>query len=166
MIWGIIAVTSLIAMALSVYQLTRPGMLFGLSEYDDGVYFGSAIRLIHGARPYRDFVLVHPPGFELLASPVALLSRAIGTRDAMAVLRLCMPLVAAVNVLLAGALIRHRGRLSTLVGAGLMAVFPAEVGATHTAMLERSEEHTSELQSQSNLVCRLLLEKKKSSYIL
>src|SRR5438270_7630545 len=28
-------------------------------------------------------------------------------------------------------------------------------------VLERSEEHTSELQSQSNLVCRLLLEKKK-----
>src|SRR2546427_7225799 len=27
----------------------------------------------------------------------------------------------------------------------------------------RSEEHTSELQSQSNLVCRLLLEKKKNS---
>src|SRR2546427_7895197 len=32
----------------------------------------------------------------------------------------------------------------------------------HKEMLcERSEEHTSELQSQSNLVCRLLLEKKK-----
>src|SRR2546427_8645489 len=29
----------------------------------------------------------------------------------------------------------------------------------------RSEEHTSELQSQSNLVCRLLLEKKKTNYI-
>src|SRR2546427_6368918 len=29
--------------------------------------------------------------------------------------------------------------------------------------LERSEEHTSELQSQSNLVCRLLLEKKKKN---
>src|SRR2546427_8141458 len=29
--------------------------------------------------------------------------------------------------------------------------------------LERSEEHTSELQSQSNLVCRLLLEKKKKA---
>src|SRR6266478_3155718 len=29
------------------------------------------------------------------------------------------------------------------------------------AVMERSEEHTSELQSQSNLVCRLLLEKKK-----
>src|SRR2546430_13662465 len=31
--------------------------------------------------------------------------------------------------------------------------------------LERSEEHTSELQSQSNLVCRLLLEKKKQTRI-
>src|SRR5256886_9167686 len=29
----------------------------------------------------------------------------------------------------------------------------------------RSEEHTSELQSQSNLVCRLLLEKKKHQYV-
>src|SRR2546427_1809188 len=29
---------------------------------------------------------------------------------------------------------------------------------------DRSEEHTSELQSQSNLVCRLLLEKKKKQY--
>src|SRR5256885_4326538 len=30
---------------------------------------------------------------------------------------------------------------------------------------ERSEEHTSELQSPCNLVCRLLLEKKKKYYI-
>src|SRR2546430_5855705 len=30
-----------------------------------------------------------------------------------------------------------------------------------TSSCSRSEEHTSELQSQSNLVCRLLLEKKK-----
>src|SRR2546430_4841716 len=29
-------------------------------------------------------------------------------------------------------------------------------------LFDRSEEHTSELQSQSNLVCRLLLEKKKT----
>src|SRR2546427_9277684 len=33
--------------------------------------------------------------------------------------------------------------------------------ARHGAEVFRSEEHTSELQSQSNLVCRLLLEKKK-----
>src|SRR2546430_5421383 len=34
----------------------------------------------------------------------------------------------------------------------------------HHAQAIRSEEHTSELQSQSNLVCRLLLEKKKMSH--
>src|SRR2546430_7390436 len=34
-------------------------------------------------------------------------------------------------------------------------------GRDHRVRAHRSEEHTSELQSQSNLVCRLLLEKKK-----
>src|SRR2546430_9857777 len=42
-------------------------------------------------------------------------------------------------------------------------------GGEHTVCLNyddlnRSEEHTSELQSQSNLVCRLLLEKKKHEH--
>src|SRR2546430_6923889 len=36
------------------------------------------------------------------------------------------------------------------------------VSASVTESRSRSEEHTSELQSQSNLVCRLLLEKKKT----
>src|SRR2546430_13738102 len=34
------------------------------------------------------------------------------------------------------------------------------LGGKNLATIVRSEEHTSELQSQSNLVCRLLLEKK------
>src|SRR2546427_78922 len=48
-------------------------------------------------------------------------------------------------------------------GAALAAgVFGADSATMATmAALMRSEEHTSELQSQSNLVCRLLLEKKK-----
>src|SRR2546427_2090239 len=33
-------------------------------------------------------------------------------------------------------------------------------------IIDRSEEHTSELQSQSNLVCRLLLEKKKKHHVI
>src|SRR2546427_6588271 len=47
--------------------------------------------------------------------------------------------------------------------------FPVDDSATHRERRKaesstRSEEHTSELQSQSNLVCRLLLEKKKSRF--
>src|SRR2546430_11102569 len=36
---------------------------------------------------------------------------------------------------------------------------------TYSRLFTRSEEHTSELQSQSNLVCRLLLEKKNSTRV-
>src|SRR2546427_5025588 len=43
-------------------------------------------------------------------------------------------------------------------GLGKLAVF---AGVHKFPARVRSEEHTSELQSQSNLVCRLLLEKKK-----
>src|SRR5207253_8201115 len=39
--------------------------------------------------------------------------------------------------------------------------FADELPRTATGKLQRSEEHTSELQSRGHLVCRLLLEKKK-----
>src|SRR2546427_12789905 len=44
------------------------------------------------------------------------------------------------------------------LGDDRVALLPRAQSAHH----RRSEEHTSELQSQSNLVCRLLLEKKKT----
>src|SRR2546430_4901592 len=50
--------------------------------------------------------------------------------------------------------IRLRGRTRATRALGGSARTPSNV---------RSEEHTSELQSQSNLVCRLLLEKKKTT---
>src|SRR5260370_33568255 len=37
-----------------------------------------------------------------------------------------------------------------------------DAGGSNCVLVERSEEHTSELQSHLNLVCRLLLEKKKT----
>src|SRR5205085_10745305 len=41
---------------------------------------------------------------------------------------------------------------------------PTTTRRPRSTALPRSEEHTSELQSQSNLVCRLLLEKKKKKH--
>src|SRR5688572_33122854 len=58
--------------------------------------------------------------------------------------------------------------LSASVGAGHMRAAQAvelalrELAPDAEVKNLRSEEHTSELQSQSNLVCRLLLEKKKN----
>src|SRR5688572_32749517 len=56
---------------------------------------------------------------------------------------------------------KPRGTLGqhAAVGQRQRAEDPGRLAAAH----RRSEEHTSELQSQSNLVCRLLLEKKKTS---
>src|SRR2546430_4498470 len=66
-----------------------------------------------------------------------------------------------------------KSRRDDLVGWGINVIILGHVAedsvesalaALHSYLLgcaRRSEEHTSELQSQSNLVCRLLLEKKK-----
>src|SRR5256886_6974675 len=55
------------------------------------------------------------------------------------------------------------------IGGGSVRIHRQEMQSTVFELLgiasERSEEHTSELQSQSNLVCRLLLEKKKNTTI-
>src|SRR5256886_13235803 len=67
-----------------------------------------------------------------------------------------------------------RERVKVMVGgAPVSQAFADEIGAdgyardSNLAVVRaktRSEEHTSELQSQSNLVCRLLLEKKKKKH--
>src|SRR2546430_7225916 len=60
---------------------------------------------------------------------------------------------------------RAAARLRGYQGSGAHDVRDAAGGTLRQGgqqLLARSEEHTSELQSQSNLVCRLLLEKKKT----
>src|SRR5690349_22518631 len=47
----------------------------------------------------------------------------------------------------------------------LLSVLRSALGE-RTVFLRRSEEHTSELQSRRDLVCRLLLEKKKNTHTL
>src|SRR2546430_13328334 len=58
-----------------------------------------------------------------------------------------------------------RARLSTKPAPTGSVTFTNTIGTGRVDCC-RSEEHTSELQSQSNLVCRLLLEKKKPRHLL
>src|SRR2546427_10123683 len=62
-------------------------------------------------------------------------------------------------------LFRSRCSLTTRTSTMMVSGRPTLAAATTATLAAitplRSEEHTSELQSQSNLVCRLLLEKKK-----
>src|SRR5450755_2743737 len=85
---AIIGVITLLALGLRLYQLGRPGYLLSVTEYDDGPYFGSAVRLVNGSIPYRDFLLVQPPGITLLMTPAALAGKVTGTDWAIAIGRL------------------------------------------------------------------------------
>lgn len=132
----VIAAMTLLALGLRLFYLTRPGYLLGVTEYDDGSYFGSAVRLVHGMLPYRDFVFVQPPGITLLMTPVALLARVTGTDWGLAVARLATMLVGAAGVALAGLLVRHRGVLAALIACGVVAIYPDSVASAHTLLVE------------------------------
>src|SRR5258705_8573837 len=63
---------------------------------------------------------------------------------------------------------RHLGGLREIalgVRAGAILAALRQAGQRENADRQRSEEHTSELQSLRHLVCRLLLEKKKKNFL-
>ena len=132
----VIMVATVVGLGLRLYQLSRPGYLLGVTEYDDGPDFGSAIRLVHGHLPYRDFIIVQPPGITLLMSPVALLTKGLSTANGMAVARIVTAIAGGASVALAGLLVRHRGLLATTVACGIMAVYPPAIQSAHTVLLE------------------------------
>jgi alpha-1,2-mannosyltransferase len=132
----VIAGAVIVGLALRAYQLSRPGFLLGVTQYDDGPYFGSAVRLLQGSVPYRDFVLVQPPGITLLMAPAALLAKLIGTVWGMATGRILTTFASAAAVAVGGLLVRHRGVLATMVTCGALAVYPASVAASHTVLCE------------------------------
>ncbi len=133
---AIIAGAVVVAFALRIYQLSRPGYLLGVTEYDDGPYFGSAVRLLSGSLPYRDFVLVQPPGITLLMVPAALLGKLTSTAAGMAAARILTVLASTAGVALAGLLVRHRGPLPALLACGILAFYPNSVAASHTVLVE------------------------------
>jgi hypothetical protein len=118
------------------YELLGMGEWHQYLEYDDGVWFGTAVRLAHGILPYRSFVDDQPPGVPVLMLPFALWSRSVGTRTAFAWARLAVPLVETVGVLALGWTVRHRGALTTATACGAMAVYPLCLIDQRTVMLE------------------------------
>jgi alpha-1,2-mannosyltransferase len=127
---------TVLALVIRVFTLTRPGYFTGVTEYDDGVYLGGAIRLLQGSLPYHDWAYVQPPGILLLMTPVALLAKVTTTAHAMAAARLLTVLASTACVPLAGSLLRYRGTLVTLVTCGVLAVYPDDITTAHTLILE------------------------------
>ena len=125
-----------VALAIRLYLLTRLRYLTGITEYDDGVYLGGAVSLTSGTLPYHGFAFVQPPGILLLMAPAALLAKVSAVTSAMAAARLLTVGASAACVALLGSLVRHRGALVTLVACGILAVYPDDIMAAHTLLLE------------------------------
>jgi hypothetical protein len=128
-------VTGVTALALRVYLVFRVGLM-SITQYDDGPYFGSAVRLIHGVLPYRGYAFVQPPGITLVMSPAALESYVGGTAWALVAGRFLSVLAGAAAVVLAGLLVRHRGVLAVLLTCGIMTIYPPAAAASRTVLLE------------------------------
>jgi alpha-1,2-mannosyltransferase len=132
----VIAACAALALLLRAYQLSRPGYLLGVTEYDDGAMFGDTLQFVSGVIPYRDFQMVQPPGIMLIMAPAALLAKVIGAANGLAVARILTVGADTVNVVLLGLLVRHRGPLTAGIACGLYAVYPDALVASHTMLLE------------------------------
>lgn len=86
-------------------------------DYDEGVYSAAAQALARGEVPYRDFVLVHPPGLDALLAPVWAFEGFLKSSELLLLSRL---LVAGLVVVTAALLTRATSR-NTSLGAGLVA---------------------------------------------
>ena len=105
-------------------------------EYDDGVYFGASINLVHGILPYKDFALVQPPLITILLAPFAVLASAVGTKDAMELARVFTDLISLVNVVLVALILRKRSAFRQTLGAAIMALSSSTLQASQTILIE------------------------------
>lgn len=127
------------AVLVRAYPWFKPHAFTGVLEYDDGVYYAAAKQLLHGRVPYRDFVILHPPGSVVALAPFAALGAVTGDAIGMAVARLAVLFVSIVNVLLVYHVARGFGfssRGAATVGSAVYATFTGAVLAEHTVLLE------------------------------
>ena len=132
-----ILAATLLGLALRLWLVTRPGFLTsGNVEYDDGVYLGAALRLLHGALPYKDYAFVQPPGIIVVALPGAVIGSLTSQATGFAVARVLSVLASTACIPLAGRLVKHRGAIACAATAGLLAVYPADILSGRTLLLE------------------------------
>ena len=115
----------------------RSGGLVGVGMYDDAVYFSAASGLVHGRLPYRDFLLLHPPGVVLALSPFAALGMVTTDTTGFLLARLTWLLLGGVCAALVVAIVWPLGRRAALVAGVFAATFYPAVYISHTLLIEQ-----------------------------
>jgi hypothetical protein len=137
--WGLVAglaAVFCVAFAARLVPLLRGGGLHAMGNYDDGVHYAAAMGLVHGRLPYRDFLLLHPPGVPLLLAPFAWLAELLGEPDAMLVARVSWMALGGLNAVLCGLVLLPLGRLAAVITGLMYALYFGAVYVEHTVLLE------------------------------
>jgi alpha-1,2-mannosyltransferase len=134
--WLMAIAIAAIAFVFRLVPVMRGGGLFGLGDYDDGVYYAASTGIAHGLLPYRDFLLLHPPGVPLLLTPFALVAQLTSDSYGFAAARVAWMVLGVVNAVLIWRILRPIGLIAALFGALSYAVFYPAVYADHTTLLE------------------------------
>lgn len=131
-----LAAVATVAFAVRLVPVLTSGGLRGAPNYDPAVYATAAVGFFEGRLPYRDFLLLHPPGIVLLLQPFAALGQWTGDPAAFAVARVAFMVGGAVSAALVFWLLRPLGLFAALAGAGLYAVHPAAAHVERATWLE------------------------------
>ncbi len=127
---------ALAAFAVRLIPVLRGAGLTGMGNYDDGVYYSAAVALVHGRLPYRDFVLLHPPGIVVALAPFAALGQLITDLHGLAVARVAFMLVGALNAVLVARFLLPMSVAAGWVGGLFYAIFYPAVYTEHLTVLE------------------------------
>jgi alpha-1,2-mannosyltransferase len=130
----IVGIVLLTLLARAVPVLLGAG-LWGDLGYDDGVYYGAAAALVHGALPYRDVLFLHPPGIIILLSPFAAIGALTNDATGMAIARCAFIALGVANALLVARLASTHSRSAGILAGVLYAVWHAAAGYERTTLL-------------------------------
>jgi hypothetical protein len=117
-------------------SLITAGGFDSVLGYDDGVYYGAATAFVHGLIPYRDFVMVHPPGILLILSPFALLAKFTSDATGFYAARIFFMLIGATSTYLIYRVGRRFNSTTGVVAALIYAVWMPVVRIERTPYLE------------------------------
>lgn len=130
-------IVACLALALRLAPtLWHDGSWLALGRYDDGVYFGSAVALTHGQLPYRDVLLLHPPGITVLLAPFAFLAGPLGDAAAFMIAKAAFMILGTATAAGVAGLVRQRGKAAMLLAGGTYAVFLPAAYAESSISLE------------------------------
>lgn len=132
----LLAGVATVAFVVRLTPLLIGGGLEFYGRYDDGVYYAASDALTFGRLPYKDFVLLHPPGLLLVVAPFALLGRLTSDPVGMAAGRLAFMAIGALNAVLVTVLADRWSRRAAVVAGVVYACWLPAVYAEQSTMLE------------------------------